>query len=192
MCPAFPSLLQFAVALGEDPLLTACQFVGRGDVADRAVEPLLVVVADILRDDPLSLAPIRERLEPDGLRLQAVVPALQLAVALRVERARAHVRHARQADELLEVLGHELRPVVGDDPGRGAGELLLRPLDEQLDVGFFHLFFELAVDDEAAVPVQNRAQVVERAARIDVAHVDVPVLVRRVRLVEPRAFFSRA
>src|SRR5690606_7888885 len=44
--------------------------------------------------------------------------------------------------------------------------------------------------DEAADPVQQRAQVIERAADVDVRDVDVPVLVRRQRLDKARAFLA--
>ncbi len=43
------------------------------------------------------------------MRLQAVVSAFLFAVAIQVEGEGAHVRHSRQANKLLEVLGHELR-----------------------------------------------------------------------------------
>jgi hypothetical protein len=43
------------------------------------------------------------------------VPALDLAVRLWVVRRGAHVGHAGEPNELLEVLGDELRAVVRDD-----------------------------------------------------------------------------
>ena len=55
------------------------------------------------------------------------MPAFDLAVALRIIGRGFYVRHARDADELLEVLGDELRTVVGDDagvrPGRSRGRV---------------------------------------------------------------------
>ena len=51
----------------------------------------------------------------DALALQRLVPALDLAVRLRIIRGRSDVRHARDAHELLEIAGNELRAIVGDD-----------------------------------------------------------------------------
>ena len=51
------------------------------------------------------------RAGPEALTLEAAVESLQLAVALRIIRAGAHVRHPAKANEVLEVLGHELRAV---------------------------------------------------------------------------------
>ena len=47
------------------------------------------------------------------------------------------------------------------------------------------------MDDEAAVPVQHAAHVVERAAEVQVRNVDVPMAVRGVGLVEALAFLRR-
>lgn len=43
------------------------------------------------------------------------MPALDLAVALRVIGAGAHVRHAAQTNEALELARDELRAIVADD-----------------------------------------------------------------------------
>jgi hypothetical protein len=42
--------------------------------------------------------------------------------------------HPTDPDELLEVPGDELRPVVRDDPGPLVGEALAGPLEDRLDV----------------------------------------------------------
>ena len=88
----------------------------RGDVADGAVQADAVVVVDEARDDALRFLQGRRLGRTHRVALERLVPALDLAVRLRIVRRGAHVRHARQADELLEVLGDELRPVVRDDP----------------------------------------------------------------------------
>ena len=46
------------------------------------------------------------------------------------------------------------------------------------------------MDDEPTATIQHADQVVERAANVDVADVDVPVLVRCQRLLEPPAFYG--
>jgi hypothetical protein len=46
---------------------------------------------------------------------------------------------------------------------------------------------QIPVDEVAAAAVQNAAQVVERPADVDMGNIDVPVFVRRQRLIEARA-----
>src|SRR5262245_41170965 len=60
--------------------------------------------------------------------------------------------HAAEADELLEVPGDELRPVVREDPGPGVGVTFAGPLDDRLDIGLGHGLPDLPVDDEPAYP----------------------------------------
>jgi hypothetical protein len=98
------------------------------------------------------------------------------------------VSHARDADELLEVLGHELRPVVADHPGTLVGKLLPCPLDDDLHVLLGHLFADFPVDHESAIAVENAAQVVKGAADVQVGDVDVPMAVSTARLMEAFAF----
>ena len=54
--------------------------------------------------------------------------------------------HATDADQLLEILGDELRPVVRDDPGPLAGKLLSSPLDDRLDLDSFSSSADLPMD----------------------------------------------
>ncbi len=49
---AFASLVEFAVAFGKDFLVTAFEFVLGGDVTDGAVQADVVVMGDVVRDDP--------------------------------------------------------------------------------------------------------------------------------------------
>ena len=53
------------------------------------------------------------------------MPAFDLSVRLRIVGRGPDVCHARDPNELLEVLGDELWPVVGDDPGPRLRVLLL-------------------------------------------------------------------
>src|SRR5882757_5365700 len=72
------------------------------------------------------------------------------------------VGHARDPNELLEVLGDELRPVVGDDPGPCFRVQFLSPLQDDLDVRPRHRLPQIPVDDVTATAIENAAQVVER------------------------------
>ena len=92
--------------------------------------------------------------------------------------------HPAYSDEILEVPGHELRSVVGDDPGMLAGILLASPLDDRLHLGFLHRLADLPVNDESAVAVEDAAQEEESPADVKVGDIDVPVLMRPQGLLE--------
>src|SRR6185437_10603710 len=94
--------------------------------------------------------------------------------------------HSANPDELLEILGDELRPVVRDDPGPLAGEALAGPLDDRLDLGLGHALADLPVDDEPAAAIEEAAEVEEDAGDVEVRDIDVPVLVGPQGLVEAR------
>src|SRR5215510_10302815 len=88
------------------------------------------------------------------------------------------MRHTRDTNELLEILGDELRPVVADDARMFAGELFAGPLKDGLDIDFLHFFADFEVDDESAEAVEDGAEEVESAGDVEVADVDVPFLMR--------------
>ena len=94
------------------------------------------------------------------------------------------------ADELLEVLGDELRAVVGDDARRDAGERFAGALEDGFHVGFLHFLADFPVDDEAAAAVEDGAEEVKGAGDVEVADIDVPVLVRLQGLDEAGAFLG--
>src|SRR5581483_2525841 len=96
--------------------------------------------------------------------------------------------HSTDPDELLEVLGDELWPVVRDDPRPRVGILLACPLDDRLDLGFGHALTDLPVDNEPAAAIEKAAEVEERAGDVDVGDADVPVLMHSERLVEAFPF----
>jgi len=86
--------------------------------------------------------------------------------------------HAAEANELFEIASDELRPIVGDNPGRGLREQLPGPLQDDLDFAFGHRFANLPVHQVAAVAIQHAAEVVEGAREVKVGDIHVPVLVR--------------
>src|SRR5262250_2188874 len=92
--------------------------------------------------------------------------------------------HPRDADELLEVSGDELRSVVGDDPWFCLRILLPSSLQDDFDFRFGHRFPQIPMDDRTAKALQNAAQVVEGAAHVDVGNIDMPMLVRVGWLLE--------
>lgn len=93
--------------------------------------------------------------------------------------------HTAETYVFLKALGHELRPIVRDDSRPRCGKLFPRPLENHLHIRLSHRFPNLPVDHVAAVSIQHTAQVVERATDVDVSDVDVPVLMRFLRLMEP-------
>src|SRR4029453_2284473 len=143
--PPFPRRLQLPVALGEDGLVTTLELGLRRDVADGAVQPHRIVMLDVPRHHPPRVLQTQGRLGADTVALDGAVEAFDLAVALGVVRRRLDVRHATDPDELLEVLGDELRPVVRDDPRRPPREALPGPLDDLLDVRLGHRLPDLPV-----------------------------------------------
>src|SRR6202040_457825 len=119
------------------------------------------------------------------------MPTLNLAVGLGIVRRGPHMSHARDANELLEILGQKLRPVVGDDARFCFPVALSGPLQNDLDLGFGHRLLQFPVHDLPAITVQNTAQVVKRPTYIDVGNIYVPMLMRLQRLLEPRTLLRR-
>src|SRR5262249_27857021 len=189
--PLLPRLLQLSVALRMDLLLPPSEHVLRRDVACGAVQPDIVVTLDVTLHQSPRIIERQWRSRPDAPPFERFVPALDLSVRLRVKRRGPDVRHPRDPDEFLEVLGDELRPIVRDDPGPRLRVLLLRPLYNDLDVRLGHRLPDVPVHDVPAEAIQDAAQVVERPADVEVGNVDMPVLMRDQRLRKACALFRR-
>ena len=170
---------------------SALQHIFRRNVSDRAVQALVVIVSDVLAGHRPAFLQRQRHAGPDALALDRLIPALYLPVGLRIIRSGPHVRHPGDPNELLEVFGDELWTVVGDDSRPGLGELLLRPLQQNLDLSLRHRFPQIPFHDVAAGSVEHRAQIVEGAVNIDVRDVDVPVLVRGRGLLKASPFLGR-
>ena len=87
--------------------------------------------------------------------------------------------HAADADEFLEILGDELRAVVGDNARPGVGIGFAGALDDGFHVVFLHLFSDLPVDNEAAAAIEDAAEEVKGPGDVEVTDIDVPVLMRQ-------------
>ena len=186
----FASLGEFAVALGEDGDILAKECVVGRDIADGAIQANSVVMFDILGNDPSGVLQRQRNLDADALALEGFVPAFDLAIALGIISRSTYMGHAGDADEFFEILGDELRSVVGDDARRDAGGFFAGALDDGFDVDFLHFFADFVVNGEAAAAIQDRAQEVKRAGDVEVADIDVPVFVWFDRLHEAGAFFG--
>src|SRR5215469_6726262 len=126
--PFLPRFLQFLIALGPDGFGAAFQLVERCQVADRAVQANSVVMADVARQQTLRLFDRRRHARSETFPFERLMPALDLAVRLRIEGRSPHMGHAADSNELLEIPSDELRPVVGDDARAGLRKFLPRPL----------------------------------------------------------------
>ena len=187
---AFAGLSQFAVALVKDLLVTAVEFGLGRDVADGAMQTDVVVMGDVIRHDPSGIVEREGHQDTDAFALDGLVPAFDLAVGLGIVGRSLDVRHAGDADELLEVLGDELGAVIGDDARPGIRVGFTGALDNGFHVGFLHFLADFPMHDEAAGAVEDTAKEVERAGDVEVADIDVPVFVGFQRLDEACAFFG--
>ena len=134
-----------------DLLLPPSEHVLRRDVACGAVQADVVVTLDVtLRQSP-RIIERQWRSRPDALSFERFVPAFDLSVRLRVKRRGPDVRHPRDPNELLEVLGDELWAVVRDDARPRFRVPLLRSLQDDLDVRFGHRLPHVPVHDVPAV-----------------------------------------
>ena len=96
--------------------------------------------------------------------------------------------HAGNADELFEILGDKLWPVVGNNPWAGIGEFLFASLQYDFNICFGHLLPDLPVNYVTTASVQKAAQVIEGTADVYVGHIHMPMFMRFERLHEAGAF----
>ena len=154
------------------------------DVADGTVQANVVVMLHITLYQAPCIFQRQRRSRPNAFAFHRLVPALDLAVRLWIIRGGSDVRHARDANELLEVVGNELRAIVGDDSRLRFRVLLLSSLQDQFDISLSQGLTQIPMHEETTEPIQNAAQVIEGAAQVDVGNVDMPVLMRLERLLE--------
>ena len=168
----------------KDFLLPATELVHWSHVANGAMQPDVVVVGNELLHHPPGIVKGKRYAGANALSLDGGMKSFQLAVGLWIIRRRPHVRHAGEPDEFLEILGNELRAVIGDDPRPGFGVFLLGPLDNDLHILLRHLLPDLPMNDETAAAVEQAAQIIKGAADIEMRHIDMPMFMRTKRLHE--------
>jgi hypothetical protein len=106
------------------------------------------------------------------------------------------VRHTRDPNELLEILGNELGSVVGNDSRFSVGVPFFGPFQNDLDVSLRHLLAQIPMNQETAVAVQDAAQIVECSANVQVSNIgqlginvfgaDSPYAMAVNQMAEPR------
>ena len=103
-------------ALGEDGGTAAEVNVGGGQVVEAFVISVVIVVVGERVDLRFEVARQVVVFEQDAV-LQGLVPALDLALGLRMVGGAAHVRHLPVAEPFGEVAGYVARPIIGQQPG---------------------------------------------------------------------------
>ena len=100
------------------------------------------------------------------------------------------IRHTwLTADEFLKVLGNKLWSIVRDYPRLGIRISFLDSLKDYLNIALGHRFPQLPMDYIPTAPVKNTAQVIKRAANIDMRNINMPMLMRSERLLKACALF---
>src|ERR1700722_3311214 len=159
--PLFPRRFQPPISLGLNLLLMPSEHVLWREIADGAVQTHVVVMVYVTLNQTPRIFQRQRRSGTNALPFEGFVPTLDFAVRLRVIRRSPDVRHTRNADELLEVLGDELGPVVGNDPRFNSGVPLFGPFQNDLNVGLCHRPPQIPMQEETTTAVQNAAQEVE-------------------------------
>ncbi len=83
---SFAGIGQFAVALVEDFLVTAVEFILGRHIADGAVQAEVVVMGDVFGHEPPRVVEGEGDLDADAIALDGFVPAFDFAVGLRIVR----------------------------------------------------------------------------------------------------------
>ena len=185
----FSCLGEFAVSPLEYLIFASGKLVVGRYVTNGAVEPHGIVMAYKLSGNAFGIFDVEGCFGSDALLLEAFVPAFDLAVALGVKGAGSHMGHAGEANELFEVFGDKLRPVVGDDAWCCIGESFSGFLEDEFDLALGHGFLNIPVNNGSAVAVEDAAEVVKGSRDIDIGYVGMPMLVGAKGLYESRALF---
>jgi len=184
--PPFFCFLKFLVSFLEDGFFSSLELILGGDIPDGAVKADGVIVLDELADKTFCILERKGCTRPEAAALEGLMPALYLAVALRVIRRSPQMSHPAETNEHLEIPGDELGTVVGDNPGRLSREPLPGPLNYHLHISFSHRFTYVPVHHITAVTVKHTTEIIESAADVHIGDIHMPMLVGMQRL--PEAF----
>ena len=169
-------LFQFLFSLSKDKFFPPVQLVFRGDIADSAMQSVVIIVVHKGLDNPTGVLKGEGCLGADTVALEGFVPAFQLAIALGIAGRDTDVGHPALADEFLEIAGNELRAIIGDDAWVSVREFFPGSLENDFHIIFGHPGPDFPVDDVAAVAVQDGAEVVKSAGDVNIGDVNMPML----------------
>lgn len=180
----FPSRFELLVSLGKEFFFLASKLCMRRHVSNRTVEPDRVVVMDVLCYCLTSIINAGQALGPYAIPFDRPMISLNLPIALGVVGRSLHMGHSCDAYELFEVSGDELRAVIRDDSRSCIGVLFSASLDNRFDIDLLHFLADFPMDNRAGTAVQDAAHEVKSTAYIQIADIDVPMLVGSNRLRE--------
>ena len=109
---SLPSLLNFTVSVGKYRFVSAFKHGLRGNIAYGTMQTPGIVMGYEVLDNCPGFFKRQQTQGVDTLSFQALVPALDLPVALGLVGGSSHMAHTTNAYELLKVPGYELRPIV--------------------------------------------------------------------------------
>src|ERR1700758_2863618 len=110
--------------------MAAGEAIGRGDVTDSRMQAHGVVVGNKVLDQALGVFERERAAWAQAVGFKGLVPALDFTVGLGVVRGGLDMSQASDSDELFEVTGNELRPVVSDNAGLSLDLALVRVRDD--------------------------------------------------------------
>ena len=108
----FSGFLKLTVPLGKDRLVSAFKLVLGSNIAYSAMKTPGIIMSYKPFHNPPGIFKGQGAEGTDTLFFQALMPALDLPIALRVVGGSPHMAHAADADELLEIPRYELRTIV--------------------------------------------------------------------------------
>jgi hypothetical protein len=180
---SFPSRFELLISLGKEFFLLASKLRVGSHVSNRTVEPDCVVMIDVLCYCLTSIVNAGHALGPYAVPFYRPMISLNLSIALGVVGRSLHMGHSCDAYELFEVSGDELGAVIGDDSRSCIGVLFSASLDNRFDINLLHFFADFPTDNRAGTTVQDAAHEVKSTTYIQIADIDVPMLVGSILLL---------
>jgi|SRR5215471_2560781 len=95
---------------------------------------------------------------------------------------------ASDPDELFEVTGNELWPIIGDNAGLYPGILLHGRLDDNFNLSLSHRATQSPMEHSSGTAVQDRTQIKGGAGEVNVRDIDMPMFMRLQGLHKATAF----
>jgi hypothetical protein len=153
------------------------------------MKPCIVLVFDEVAGNALGFFGAERRERTDYLILEGFVEAFELSIGLWVVGAGHDMNGVPLGDEGFELPAFQMGSLVGDDARARAGVGFAGFLNDDLRVDLPHGWADVPRRDGARATVEDGAQEVENATDVQIAEVDMPVIVWRKRLDKAGALF---